>query len=227
MDSHQSDYAGHRARLRKRFFSTGLEGFHDHEILELILTYVIPRRDVKPISKALLKEFKSLAAIFDAPQQHLLHIDGIGEQAAGFFNLIPQLVARYLNDRWKKRRVFSSIKDAAEFLVNQLKAEKSEIFLCISLSSQNALLAKDKIQQGTVNRATVYPRLVVESALKHRATAVILAHNHPGGHPSPSDADRRLTRKLKHIFQDLDITLHDHIIVAGEKYYSFAEHGDI
>jgi DNA repair protein RadC len=227
MDSHQSDYAGHRSRLRKRFFSTGLEGFHDHEVLELILTYVIPRRDVKPIAKALLKEFKSLAAILDAPQQHLLLIDGIGEQAAGFFNLIPQLVARYLNDRWKKRRVFSSIKDAAEFLVNQLKAEKSEIFLCISLSSQNALIAKDKIQEGTVNRATVYPRLVVESALKHRATAVILAHNHPGGHPSPSDADRRLTRKLKHIFQDLDITLHDHIIVAGEKYYSFAEHGAI
>ena len=97
MDTHQSDYAGHRARLRERFFSTGLEGFHDHEILELILTYVIPRRDVKPIAKALLKEFKSLAAIFDAPQQHLLHIDGIGEPL--LYKHIVELISNIRKDK--------------------------------------------------------------------------------------------------------------------------------
>jgi len=227
MAGRSSDNYGHRSRLRERFFKTGLEGFHDHEVLELILTYVIPRRDVKPIAKDLLREFKSLGGVLDAPREHLQRIDGIGDQASGFLNLIPQLISRYLNDRWRKRRIFSSIKDAAEFLVNQLKAEKCEVFLCLNLSSQNALLATEKIQEGTVNRATVYPRLVVESALKHSATAVILAHNHPGGLPKPSEADRRLTRRIKRIFQDIDITLHDHIIVAGESYYSFAEHGEL
>ena len=218
---------GHRSRLRERFFRTGLDGFHDHEVLELILTYVIPRKDVKPIAKELLGEFKSLGSVLDAPRERLRKINGIGEQAAGFLNLIPHLIARYLNDRWKKRYVFSSIKDAAEFLVNQLKAEKCEVFLCLNLSSQNALLAAEKIQTGTVNRATVYPRLVVESAIKHNATAVILAHNHPGGLAKPSEADRRLTRRLRRIFQEIDITLHDHIIVAGENYYSFAENGEL
>ncbi len=227
MPGRQSNNYGHRSRLRERFFRTGLDGFHDHEVLELILTYVIPRKDVKPIAKDLLHEFKSLGSVLDAPREHLLKINGIGEQAAGFLNLIPQLIARYLNDRWKKRQVFSSIKDAAEFLVNQLKAEKTEVFLSLNLSSQNALLATEIIQKGTVNRATVYPRLVVESAIKHNATAVILAHNHPGGLPRPSEADRRLTRKIRQIFQDIDITLHDHIIVAGESYYSFAENGEL
>ncbi len=227
MPGRRSDNYGHRSRLRERFFRTGLDGFHDHEVLELILTYVIPRRDVKPVAKDLLREFKTLGSVLDAPREQLKKIDGIGEQAAGLLNLIPQLIARYLNDRWKKRRVFSSIKDAAAFLVNQLKAEKKEVFLCLNLSSQNALLAAEKIQEGTVNRATVYPRLVVESAIKHSATAVILAHNHPGGLPKPSDADRRLTRKIKRIFQEIDIALHDHIIVAGDNYYSFAENGEL
>lgn len=227
MPGNRSDNYGHRSRLRERFFKAGLDGFHDHEVLELILTYVIPRRDVKPVAKDLLREFKTLGSVLDAPRERLQKIEGVGEQAAGFLNLIPRLVARYLNDRWKKRRVFSSIKDAAEFLVNQLKAEKTEVFLCLNLSSQNALLAAEKIQEGTVNRATVYPRLVVESAIKHSATAVILAHNHPGGLPRPSDADRRLTRKIKRIFQEIDITLHDHIIVAGNDYYSFAENGEL
>ncbi len=236
---------GHRERLRQRFERSGLQGFHDHEVVELVLTYVIPRRDVKPIARELLTKFgQNLADVFDAPRQILQGIEGVGPAAALFFNLIPRLLERYQQDRWKRTRVLSSIQETVDFLASILATERTEVFYVLALNSRNALIAHqalqepaagahrliagETIQRGTVNRAAVFPRLVVEAALKHRATAVILAHNHPGGDAQPSSADRQLTRKLQRLLNELDIMVHDHIIIAGpDRYYSFAEHGEL
>lgn len=218
---------GHRARLRERFTRSALDGFHDHEVLELLLTYAVPRRDVKPIARALLAEFKSLSAVLDAPFAALERVDGIGPSGAVLFSMLPRIIERYERDRWRETPVFRSTDDAVRFLASILATERSEVFCVLSLNSQNALIALERIQRGTVNRTAVFPRLVVETALKHRATALILAHNHPGGDPEPSAADQALTRKLKRLLTDLDIALHDHIIIAGQRSHSFAESGGL
>lgn len=220
---------GHRKRLRERFARSGFDGFHDHEVLELFLSFVIPRKDVKPLAKTLLKEFGSLAAVFDAPQVSLLETPGIGPQAATLIATMPRLFDRYQADRWKRddeKRVVTT-DDAVLRLRSELGTERSEVFCILALNSKNVLLAAEKIQKGSVNRTAVFPRLVVEAIVKHHATAAILAHNHPGGDPKPSAADRQLTRKLKRLLNDLDIHVHDHIIIAGLHYYSFAEHGEL
>lgn len=218
---------GHRKRLRQRFERSGLEGFHDHEVLELLLSYAIPRRDVKPIAKDLLAHFGSLAAALDASLASLQERDGMGPHAAVLLCVIPRLLDRYHQDRWKENPSFNSTQKAASYLFSLLGTQRNEAFYLLALNSQNTLIASEEIQRGSVNRTAVFPRLVVEATLKHRATAVILAHNHPGGDPTPSDADRELTRKLKRILNDLEIQVHDHIIIAGPHHFSFAENGDM
>ncbi len=218
---------GHRRRLRERFAKSGLEGFHDHEVLELLLSYAIPRRDVKPLARALLLEFNTLAAVLDAPLATLAAVSGMGPRAATLVAMMPRLLERYRQDRWRNTSCFQSTRQAVDYLTAILEAERSEVFCIITLNSKNALIALEKIQRGTVNRTAVYPRLVVEASLKNRATAVILAHNHPGGDAIPSIADRQLTRRLKKILSELDIVVHDHIIIAGSNYYSFAEQGEM
>ncbi len=218
---------GHRRRLRERFERSGFDGFHDHEVIELLLSYAIPRRDVKPAAKKLLERFGSMAGVFDAPLQSLRSVDGVGEHAARLISTIPRLLDVYQQSRWKRDQTFNSTDGAVTYLNARLANERREVFCILALTSRNDLIAMEEIQRGTVNRTAVFPRQVVEAALKHRATAVILAHNHPGGDPSPSAADRQLTRKLKRILNDLDITVHDHIIIAGPRHFSFAENGGL
>ncbi len=221
------EHDGHRKRLRERFENSGLEAFHDHEVLELLLTYAIPRRDVKPLAKELLSRFGSLAAVLDAPLPELKLVSGVGDHAAVLLALTPRLLKRYQQDRWRDRPSFHSTPEVVAFLQSRLAGETHELFCLLALNSQNALIAMEPVQHGTVNKTVVFPRLVVETALKHRATAVILAHNHPSGEPKPSSADRQLTQRLRKTLHDLDITVHDHIIIAGSAYYSFAENGEL
>ncbi|ROQ92139.1 RadC family protein [Desulfosoma caldarium] len=218
---------GHRRRLRERFLAGGLDAFHDHEVLELLLTFAIPRRDVKPFAKALLEHFHSLSAVLDASPKELQAVSGIGVHSAMLLALIPRLLERYYKDRWRSVETLSTPREAVDYLKGHLGAERIEVFCVLALNSQNGLIAMERLQEGTVNRTAVFPRLVVEAALKHRATALILAHNHPSGDPEPSTADRQLTRKLKRLLQELDIAVHDHIILAGDRYYSFAEKGEM
>lgn len=225
-----SGLEGHRGRLRERFIKNGLAGFHDHEILELLLTYAIPRRDVKPIAKDLLKKFgNNLASVLDAPAEALQReVDGIGEYAAILISLVPRLFDSYQASRWTREETFCSTQSAVSYLRALLGTQRNEVFCLLALDSQNRLIAVEQVQRGSVNRTAVFPRQVAEASLKHCATAVILAHNHPGGSPTPSAADRQLTKKLKNMLADLDIVVHDHIIVAGnEQYYSFAENGGL
>ncbi len=215
--------------MRERFRESGLKGFHDHEILELLLTYAIPRRDVKPIAKALLNEFgNNLAAVLDAPEEELRRLDGIGENAAILLRLAPRLFDSYQTSRWVREESFNSTASAVAYLSARLGTERNEVFLVLALDSRNRLIAEEQIQRGSVNRTAVFPRQIVEAGIKHRATAVILAHNHPGGGPTPSQADRQLTQRLRKILGDLDIVVHDHIIIAGpDQHFSFAQTGGL
>ena len=222
--------AGHRKRLRERFLKSSLAGFHDHEILELLLTYAIPQRDVKPVAKELLNKFgNNLASVFDASAEALQkEVKGIGEYTAVLIALIPRLFDSYQSSRWRGQQSFGSIQSVVAYLRALLGAQRNEVFCVLALDSQNRLIAVEQVQKGSVNRTAVFPRQVVEVSLKHRATAVILAHNHPGGSPLPSAADRQLTQRLKSILGEMDIVVHDHIIIAGEDlYYSFAEDGGL
>ncbi|MCX7823210.1 MAG: DNA repair protein RadC [Syntrophobacterales bacterium] len=219
-------FEGHRKRLRERFVKSGLEAFHDYEVLELLLTYAIPRRDVKPVAKRLLAHFKSLASVFDAPRESLEKIEGVGLQAAILISLIPQLFERYTFDRQKYKKVLSSARETWEYM--RPKVDKSfESLWIIALNSQNQVLAVEMIHKGTVNKTMVIPRLIVESAIKHKATSIILVHNHPSGNAFPSKADYQITSLLKHLLETLDIRLLDHIIITGSSYYSFSETGEL
>jgi DNA repair protein RadC len=220
---------GHRKRLRERFQRSGLDGFHDHEVLELVLLYAIPRRDVKPVAKQVLSEFgNNLSAVFDAPAAALERVPGLGTHAAILLSLVPRLIEAYHSSRWSRDEAFNSTGAAVSYLSARLGTERNEVFCILALNSRNHLIAMEEIQRGSVNRTAVFPRLVVEASLKHRATAVILAHNHPGGDPQPSAADRLLTKKLKKILSELDIVVHDHIVIAGpSQYHSFAQSGDL
>lgn len=203
----KSGLEGHRIRLRERFLKSGLAGFHDHEILELLLTYAIPRKDVKPIAKDLLKKFgNNLASVFDAPAEALQReVDGIGQSAAVLIGLVPRLFDSYRSSRWTRQETFGSTLSAVSYLRARLGTQTNEVFCVLALDSQNRLIAVEQVQRGSVNRTAVFPRQVAEASLKHRATAVILAHNHPGGSPLPSAADRQLTKRLKNILGDLVI----------------------
>jgi len=226
----KSDLEGHRIRLRERFLQSGLAGFHDHEILEFLLTYALPRKDVKPIAKDLLKKFgNNLASVFDAPVEALQReVGGIGQYAAVLIGLVPRLLDSYQSSRWVRQETFGSTQSAVAYLRARLGTERNEVFCVLAMDSQNRLIAVEQVQRGSVNRTAVFPRQVAEASLKHRATAVILAHNHPGGSPLPSAADRQITKRLKNILGDLDIVVHDHIIIAGhDQYYSFAESGGL
>jgi len=226
----KSGLKGHRKRLRERFLKSGLTGFHDHEILELLLTYAIPQKDVKPVAKDLLNKFgNNLASVFDVPAEVLKReVKGIGEYAAVLIALIPRLFDSYQSSRWSGQQTFASIQGAVSYLRAFLGTQRNEVFCVLALDSQNKLIAVEQVQKGSVNRTAVFPRQIVEVSLKHRATAVILAHNHPGGSPLPSAADRQLTQRLKSILGEMDIVVHDHIIIAGhDQYYSFAEDGGL
>jgi DNA repair protein RadC len=142
--------------------------------------------------------------------------------------LVPRLLDSYQSSRWTREETFNSTDSAVTYLSAQLGTERNEVFCVLALDSQNRLLAMERTQKGSINRTAVFPRLVVEACLKHRATAVILAHNHPGGGPQPSQADVQLTLRLRKILGDLDITVHDHIIIAGpNQHYSFAQNGGL
>ena len=222
----KSGLEGHRSRLRERFLKSGLAGFHDHEILELLLTYAIPRKDVKRAAKELLEKFgNNLASVFDAPVEAIgREVEGITERAAVLIGLVPRLLDCYQSSRWARQETFGSTQSVVSYLRARLGTQRNEVFCVLALDSQNRLIAVEQVQRGSVNRTAVFPRQVAEASLKHRATAVILAHNHPGGGPLPSAADRQLTKRLKNILGDLDIVVHDHIIIAGhDQYYSFAE----
>jgi DNA repair protein RadC len=215
----------HRKRLRLKFLNAGTEAFHDYEVLELLLTYAVPRKDVKLQAKALIREFGSLKEAMDADIGDVVKISGIGENSAVLIKLVKEIAALYLKAKAKERKQVTCTTELIDFCRTVMGGKRDEEFCVIYLDAQNQIIEFETIQKGVVNQAVVYPRQVLESALKKKASAIILAHNHPSGHVRPSDADIRLTHTIRETAKVLDILVHDHIIVGENRFFSFREEG--
>lgn len=216
-------HAGHRERLRARALAEGLDGFADHQVLELLLFYAIPRLDTNPIAHDLLRRFDSLAAVLDAHPNDLAQVPGMGAAAAGFLSILPQVARRYSRDQVNRKGAKLATSEAAgQYVLPLMSGRAEEVFYVVSLDVQCRVLHATLISSGTVKGAHVEARHVVEAALRHRAAAVLLAHNHPQGTASPSAEDRRLTELLSQTLVPLGIRVVDHLIVAGAQVYSLA-----
>ncbi|OSM01437.1 putative DNA repair protein RadC [Magnetofaba australis IT-1] len=212
--------------MRKRFLLEGLDGFEDHQALELALFTALPRRDTNVIAHALLKRFGSFAAVLDADPGDLASVEGMGQGAAAFLSLIPALTRRYLHDKATHDKArLDQPEAAAKILVPMMAGRTEEVFYVLCLDTQNRLLFPALISEGTVKQTAVHPRQVVEEVVRHRAASVILSHNHPSGAAKPSKDDISLTARLHRVLEGIEVRLLDHVIVAGESSYSFAQNG--
>ena len=217
------DYIEHRKRLRDRFQKAGTDGLHDYELLELLLTYAMPRVDVKPVAKALMKRFGGFAGTMDATQGELETVAGLGPVSATLVRTVKAALSAYMGERMRKRDVVSSPSAVIDFARARLAGLAHEQFMVIYLNVKNEVIEHEVLNEGTLDRAIVYPRKVVESALIHHAASLILIHNHPSGHPEPSQDDKRLTRSIVEAARTLEIRIVDHVIVGRDGYFSFIE----
>jgi DNA repair protein RadC len=218
-----SIHAGHRKRLKDRFIREGIDHFEEHQILEILLFYGIPRKDTNEIAHRLIKEFKDLAGVLDATVEDLRKVEGVGENAATLLAFLAPLSRRYQSCKFKEKRQLNSSQKAGEYAMHLFTDLRYECFYLICLNNQNQVRHAVKTFEGTINEAAVYPRLVVETALKYQASSVIIAHNHPGGSIKPSQGDIQVTKRIKEALDAIDIKVIDHIIVGDNRYYSFAE----
>ena len=226
-ESKKNIHEGHRERLRERFLLQGLEGFQEHEVLELLLTYAIPRIDVNEHAHRLLDRFGSLAGVFDAPIAELKAVEGIGERAASLIKLQPQLMRSYQLSRInrEKERCLNSAKKAGAYIQPFFFGCAEERVYLLCLDSGCRLLNCVQLSQGSETFTTVPVKKLVETAVRERAFSVILAHNHPTGVPIPSREDVQTTRNLAKALSLVDIRLVDHLVVAGNEFASMAECG--
>jgi len=218
---------GHRARLREKFLRSGLSGFHDYEVIELLLTLATPRKDCKDAAKAALKQFKGLQGVFEASVGELCSIRGIGPKNLLGIKLIKAVADRYLERKLIRKDPISNSRDLHDYLYHSMRDRRQECFKVIFLDAKNNTIATDTLFTGTLTASSVYPREVVRAALEHNAAALIFAHNHPSGDPAPSRDDMAITRQLLTACHAMGITVHEHLIVGDNRYFSFADHGHI
>jgi DNA repair protein RadC len=218
---------GHRGRLRERYARAGAEAFAGHELLELLLTFAIPRKDTKAVAKRLLGTFGSLHEVLNAPQERLSMVEGIGPQSALLIRLVRDLHRPSVAQPDLQRTAVTSTKGAVEIFQAEFASASEEQFLALLLDVSSRLLRISRLADGTIDRATVYPRHVAEEAIKVGAAAVIIGHNHPRAAADPTPADHALTRQLYLALTPLGIEILDHVIVGEGPYYSFASRGDL
>ncbi|MEW6673176.1 MAG: DNA repair protein RadC [Thermodesulfobacteriota bacterium] len=224
-ESHKG--AGHRQRLREKFLKSGLDGFHDYEVLELLLTVATPRKDCKDIAKALLGRFKTLQRVLEASPRELQEIEGVGPTNQFGIRLVKAVADRYLKKRLIETDPLNNSKELYAYLRHSIGDKVREYFKVVFLNAKNRVLAVETLFKGTLTASSVYPREVILAALNHDAAALIFAHNHPSGDPAPSPEDMRITRQLIVACAAVGITVHEHIVMGNNSYYSFADHGHI
>lgn len=217
-----STHDGHRQRMKKRFLKNGLNDFSEHEVLELLLFYCIPRRDTNEIAHNLCNQFGSFAKVLDASVQELIKVEGMGENAATFLSLIRETNRYYQINRFDLNEALTTYDKCGDFLCPFFATEKNEAVYLLCLDAKCMVLSCEKIAEGSVNSTTVPARRVVQMALDKNATSVVLAHNHPSGIATPSDEDIQTTVKLAKTLGAVCVTLVDHIIVADDDYVSLA-----
>mgnify|MGYP001221550987 FL=1 len=213
-------YHGHRERLRDRFRDAGPDALSDYELLEMVLFRALPRRDVKPLAKALIARFGSFAEVVHAPEARLREISGLGDAAVTEMKLIAATASRVAKGQVKQRTVLSSWSSVIDYCRTAMAFADKEQFRILFLDKRNQLIADELQQVGTVDHTPVYPREVVKRALELSATAIVLVHNHPSGDPTPSQADIQMTKSIVAIAAPLGISVHDHIIVGKNGHAS-------
>jgi DNA repair protein RadC len=216
--------AGHRERLRERFFATG-EGFADYELLELLLTIAIPQRDVKPLAKTLIAEFKSFSGVISASPHELRAVTGMGDVSIAAVKLVKAGALRLLLQEAKTQPILNSWQRLMDYLTAAMAHEAVEQFRILFLDKRNHLIADEVQQRGTVDHTPVYPREVVKRALELGATAVILVHNHPSGDPAPSRPDIEMTKEIVRATATIGVVVHDHLIIGKTGTSSFKSQG--
>ncbi len=213
-------YIGHRQRLRQKVTSSA-ENLADYELLELILFFVIPRKDVKPLAKELLGQFGNLANVINADKEKLLTIKGITENLYVNFVVIRELINRILKQKIINQNIISSWGILMDYLKATMGNMRLEQFRVLFLNKKNVLIADEVLSQGTIDQATIYPREIIKRALFNEASALILVHNHPSGISKPSSADIELTNKIVETCSNVNISVHDHVIITANEYFSF------
>lgn len=228
----RNDTLGHRRRIRKRYENSGIGSLHDYEIVELLLTYCIPRRDVKPIAKDLMKRYRKIEDILKADVRELQRIDGLGSGSALFLNLIGDMVKIFFQKDHREykdnTRDFTTIggkNDLINYLRSDIGFSGREEFKVLYLDTANHLIDDKVLFQGTLDRSAIYPREIVKEALLHDAKSIIFAHNHPSGNITPSKKDIELTNSMRPLFEEMGLRLLEHIIITRDSYFSFLEEG--
>ena len=216
---------GHRARMRQRLLTAGPDSLADHEMLEMVLFLALPRRDTKPIARALLDRFGSFAGAISAPLPELRRVEGMGEAGSAALKTIQAAALRLARAEVREQPVLDNWDRLIDYLTAAMARDRTEQFRVLFLDSKNRMIADEAQARGTVNHTPVYPREVVRRALELHATALILVHNHPSGDPTPSREDVEMTRLVRTAASTLSVTLHDHVIVGNGRWTSFRREG--
>lgn len=223
---------GHRERVRRKFLESGFNGFEDYEVLELLLFYVIPRRDTKAIAKELIAKFKTLANVLKADYRELKTINGLGDVAITFLKMIGALPERVYEDKLKNEKIIKNNTNKItnkevllNFLRNKIGYKDVEKFYVIYLSSSNEVLAFEESSSGTLDRSSIYPREIYKRVIMENAKSIIIAHNHPSGNTSPSKSDIDITNEIVKGLKNFGALLIEHIIITRDSYFSFLEEG--
>jgi len=216
---------GHRKRLREKFIKSGLKGFHDYEIIELLLSVGTPRKDCKQQAKEVIKKFKTLRGTLSASLEELQEINGIGPHNAFGIKLVQEVAREFLKEQIIDKPIYKSAQEVFDYLYHSMRDLKKEVFKVVYLNSQNQIIDTADLFEGTVNSSSISPREVMESAIKHNAASLIFVHNHPSGNPEPSGNDKEVTRDLVYAGSTMRIKVLDHIIIGNNRYFSFAGEG--
>jgi len=216
---------GHRKRLREKFIKSGLKGFHDYEIIELLLTLGTPRKDCKQPAKEAIKRFKNLRGVLEAPDEELQQIEGIGPHSVFGIRLVQAVAREFLKEKIIDKPIYKSAQEVFDYLYHSMRDLRKEVFKVIYLNSQNQIIETEDLFEGTPDRSFILPRGVMEKAIRHNAVSLIFVHNHPSGNPEPSTSDKELTRDLLYAASIMQIKVLDHIIIGDNRYFSFAGEG--
>jgi len=216
---------GHRKRLREKFLKSGLAGFNDYEIVELLLSLGTPRKDCKPPAKEVIKKFQTLRGVLEAPIEELQKLKDIGPHSAFGIKLVLEVAQEFLKAKIVDKPFYRSSQEVFDYLYHSMRGLKKEVFKVIYLNSQNQIIDTVELSSGTVSSSSVSPREVIEGAINNNAAALVFAHNHPSGNPEPSASDRGITRELVYAGRIMRIKVLDHIVIGDNRYYSFAGEG--
>lgn len=214
---------GHRLRLREKYYKNGINSLNDYEIIELLLTYSIHRKDCKPIAKELIEKYKNIKNILNLKEEILIEIDGIGKNSFIFLKLIKDINRLYLKENISEKIFINCTQELIDFLKSDIENSEIEFFKVIYLNTNNQYIKDEILFKGTIDKNIIYIRELVKNIFKADAKSVIFAHNHPSGNLKPSKADIDFTKKCKNLLKELEINLLEHIIIGNEGFFSFLE----